>query len=200
MAGTGKPRLSVAEAQRQVGARLREIYRDGEAGAAEMADLTKWLASDPALAQAYAEFQRNRLPHLIEACRKVRTGQTLVAQKLFEHARTDFLSATEEDPENANAWAALGGVDVLTHREDEARQAYERALAVDPNSWIAHYNFGFYFARKGEKEAALQHLEQAMSLLESSGTVDRAAVLDDLRKNPLLAPLREDPRFARLLG
>jgi tetratricopeptide (TPR) repeat protein len=181
-------------------ARLREMYRHGDAGPAEKAGLVKQLAGDPDLAQAYAEIEHSRLPHIIEADRKIRTGQELVAQKLYEHAREDFLQATEEDPQNANAWAALGGVDMLTRREEEARQAYEKALTADPDSWIAHYNFGFYFARKGETEAALLHLDRAVSLLGRSGNVDRTAVIDDLRKNPVLAPLRRDPRFARLLG
>ncbi len=194
------PPRSAADTQSQVIAKLREIYCNGEAGEAQRADLAKWLAGDPGRAQAYAELERNRLPHILEASRLVRTGQTLVSQKLFEHARTDFLKATEEDPENANAWAALGGADMLTHREAEARAAYEHALAVDPNSWNAHYNFGFYFARRGENEAALEHLDRADSLLRGTAGVDRAAVIDDLRKNPVLASLRRDPRFERLLG
>ena len=194
------PHPSPAEAQRQMEARLREMYRHGEPGAAEKADLAKLLAGDPALAQDYAELERSRLPHLIEASRKIRTGQELVAQRLYEHAREDFLQATVEDPQNAGAWAALGGVDMLTRREEEARQAYEKALTIDPDSWIAHYNFGFYFARKGETEAALLHLDRAVSLLGRSGNVDRTTVMNDLRNNPVLAPLRRDPRFARLLG
>ncbi len=194
------PRRSPADAQQQIEAKLREIYRNGEDGAAEKANLAKLLAGDPALARTYAELERSQLPHIIEASRKIRTGQELVAQKLFEHAREDFLQATVADPQNAGAWAALGGVDMLTRREEEARQAYERALTVDPDSWIAHYNFGFYFARKGETEAALLHLDRAVSLLSRSGSIDRSAVLDDLRTNPVLAPLRRDPRFARLLG
>jgi len=197
---TVAPRRSLTDTQRQMEAKLRELYRYGEAGVVEKADLAKLLAGDPALAQAYAELAGSRLPHIIEANRKIHTGQELVAQKLFEPAREDFLQATVEDPQNAGAWAALGGVDMLTRREEEARQAYERALTVDPDSWIAHYNFGFYFARKGEIEAALLHLDRAVALLGRSGSVDRTAVLNDLRNNPVLAPLRRDPRFARLLG
>ncbi len=198
--GADRSKGASEDAQRRLRVRLREIYRDGEAGAAEKKDLERLLAGDPGLARSYAEFEQVRLPNIIEACRHVRTGQALVAQKLYEHARADFLKATEEDPENANAWAALGGINVLTHREDEARQAYERALAIEPDSWIAHYNFGFYFARKGETEPALQHLDRAVELLGRPGSADRAAVLDDLRKNPVLDPLRQDPRFAKLLG
>lgn len=194
------PPLSAEEAQRRLGAKLREIYRDCKAGEEEKAETEKLLASHPEFARVYPELERARLPHILESCRLVRTGQTLVAQKLYGHARTDFLRATEEDPENANAWAALGGANMLTRREAEASQAYERALAVDPESWIAHYNYGFYFARKGEAEAAFLHLNQAVDLLGRSGNVDRTAVLDDLRQNPVLDPLRRDPRFAKLLG
>jgi tetratricopeptide (TPR) repeat protein len=192
--------LSAADAERQLGARLREIYRDCKAGAAEKAAAEKLLAEHPRLAWSYPEVERKLLPHLLESCRLVRTGQTLVARGSYAQARADFLQATEEDPENANAWAALGGANVLTHREAEARAAYERALSADPESWVAHYNYGSYFARKGETEAAFLHLKQAVALLERAGDVDRAAVLDDLRDNPALDPLRRDPRFAKLLG
>jgi len=193
------PETSTMSRLSQLGTRLRTIYHDCQAGERETAEVTQLLANDPGLAQVYPEFQRTRLSHVLEACRRVRSGQLLVAQKLFEKARTDFLEATEEDPENANAWAALGGISILTHREEDARQAYERALAIEPESWTAHYNYGCYFARKGETESALGHLERAVALLRRSGNVDRAAVLADLRQNPVLGALRQDPRFVRLL-
>ena len=183
----------------QLGGRLREIYHDCQAGEQETEEVNKLLASDPILAKIYPEFQRTRLSHVLEACRRVRSGQLLVAQKLFEKARADFLKATEEDPENANAWAALGGVSMLTDREEDARQAYERALAIEPDNWTAHYNYGCYFARKGETESALGHLERAVSLLGRAGHVNRTAVSEDLRQNPALGALRQDPRFAKLL-
>jgi tetratricopeptide (TPR) repeat protein len=183
----------------QLGAKLRAIYHDCQAGERETGEVTQLLASDPALAQVYPDFQRTRLSHVLEACRRVRSGQLLVAQKLFDKARADFLKATEEDPENANAWAALGGACMLTNREEDARQAYERALTIEPESWTAHYNYGCYFAQKGETESALGHLERAVSLLNRSGNVDRTAVLNDLRQNPALGALRQDPRFVRLL-
>ncbi len=183
----------------QLGAKLREIYHDCQAGEREAEEVNKLLAGDPTLAKFYPEFQRTRLSHVLEACRKVRSGQLLVAQKLFDRAHADFLQATEEDPENANAWAALGGVCILTNREEDARQAYERALAIEPDNWAAHYNYGCYFARKGETESALGHLERAVSLLSRVGHIDRTAVHEDLRQNPALGSLRQDPRFARLL-
>ncbi|PYQ64938.1 MAG: hypothetical protein DMF53_06510 [Acidobacteria bacterium] len=183
----------------QLGARLREIYHDCQVGEREAEKVNKLLAGDPNLAKIYPEFQRTRMSHVLEACRKVRSGQLLVAQKLFDRARADFLTATQEDPENANAWAALGGVSMLTDREEEARQAYERALTIEPDNWTAHYNYGCYFARKGETESALGHLERAVSLLGRAGHVDRTAVLEDLRQNPALGSLRQDPRFVRLL-
>jgi Tfp pilus assembly protein PilF len=168
-------------------------------GEHEAEEVNKLLASNADLAKVYPEFQRTRMSHVLEACRKVRSGQLLVAQKLFDRAHDDFLTATQEDPENANAWAALGGVCVLTDHEEEARQAYERALAIEPDNWTAHYNYGCYFARKGETESALGHLERAVSLLGRAAHIDRATVRDDLRQNPALESLRQDPRFGRLL-
>lgn len=192
--------LSLGKAQRQLRAKLREIYRDCKAGPEEKAETENMLARHPDLARAYPDVERTHLALMLESCRLVRSGQTLIAQKLYPHARADFLRATEADPENANAWAALGAVNMLMQREEEARQAYEKALTVDPESWIAHYNYGFYFVRKGETDAAFLHLDRAISLLDRSGEVNRGAVIDDLRRNPLLEPLRQDPRFSRLLG
>jgi tetratricopeptide (TPR) repeat protein len=164
----------------------------------ESEEVNRLLASDPALAKIYPEFKRTRLSHVLEACRKVRSGQLLVAQRMYEEARADFLKATQEDPENANAWAALGGACMLTDNDEEARNAYERALAIEPENWTAHYNYGCYFARKGETESALGHLERAVSLLNRAANVDRGTVREDLRQNPALAALRQDPRFERL--
>jgi tetratricopeptide (TPR) repeat protein len=183
----------------QLGARLREIYHDCRLGEREAEEVNQLLVDDPNLAKVYPEFQRTRMSHVLTACRKVRSGQLLVAQKLFDRARADFLTATEEDPENANAWAALGGVCMLTDREEEARQAYERALTIEPDNWMAHFNYGCYFARKGETESALGHLKRAVTLLDRAAHVDRSRVREDLRQNPALGALRQDPRFERLL-
>jgi tetratricopeptide (TPR) repeat protein len=183
----------------QLGSRVREIYHECQAGGQEDEEVNRLLASNPALASVYPEFQRTRLSHVLEACRRVRAGQLLAAQNLFEEARAEFLKATQEDPDNANAWAALGGVCMLTGREEDARQSYERALTIEPESWTAHYNYGCYFARKGETESALGHLERAVSLLDRTVRVDRATVRRDLRQNPALGALRQDPRFTRLV-
>src|SRR5262245_4045106 len=193
------PETGTSNRLSELGAKLRAIYHDCQAGERETAEVTRLLEGDPSLAQVYPEFQRTRLSHVLEACRRVRSGQLLMAQTRFGKARSDFLTANKEDPENAHAWAALGGACMLSDREEEARQAYERALTFDPDSWTTHYNYGCYFARKGETESALGHLERAVALLDRAGNVDRATVRDDLRQNPALGALRQDPRFARLL-
>jgi tetratricopeptide (TPR) repeat protein len=186
--------------ERQLAALARQVYKDGTASPARLQAIPRFLASQHIAPAAYASFEKTRLPHIVAANRRLRSGQTLIGQKLFEHARQEFLAATREDPESSIAWADLGGADVLTGRLEEAGEDYRRALSLDSDSWLAHYNFGLLLARRHAKAEALDHLQRAIDLLQRDGTVDRRSVIEDLRTNPVLDELRREPRFARLLA
>jgi tetratricopeptide (TPR) repeat protein len=47
---------------------------------------------------------------------------------------------------------------------DEAKAAFERAITLDPKHARAHFGLGQYYEVRGEKEAALQEYEKALSL------------------------------------
>jgi adenylate cyclase len=75
--------------------------------------------------------------------------------------------------------------------EDGIRWA-ERAIAIDPTDASVRYNVACLFALEGERERAIDLLEQAFA----SGFGQR----DWVRQDPDLASLRGDPRFEALVA
>ena len=129
----------------------------------------------------------------------VSQGEQLASQGRYQEARLEFLRATEADPGNAVAWIDLGAADSVTGRIEEARAAYDKALALDPDHWQAHYNLALLLAREGDRDGAVRHLER---FFQAVGTRPdkRQAAIADLRGDPSVRGLLEDPRIRALTG
>lgn len=146
---------------------------------------------------------RHELMTKIEAAfQSIERGLALAGEKRFAAARREFASATASDPDNSAAWADLGAANMELGRADEGRNAYDKALLLAPDDWRTHYNFGLFFVRVKNPEAALQQFRQVFpSLSKNAGPTGqwREQVLNDAKTNPLLATLRDDRRFQNLL-
>lgn len=128
------------------------------------------------------------------ASQAVGRGEKLADRGLYEEARLEFLRATVADPESPVAWANLGAAAALTRRVEEARGAYEKALALSPDNWLTHYNLAVLLAREGDRDGAVRHLERFSTLIGPRGEKRQRAV-DDLRRDPALRGLLEDSRL-----
>ena len=73
-----------------------------------------------------------------------------------------------------------------------AKEWADRAIEVDPNEISTLYNVACLFSVTGEKEKALDLLERAVEL--------GWARPEWLRQDPDLTPLRDNPRYSRLLS
>ena len=140
------------------------------------------------------------------------------AARNFAAAENQFRTALSLNPKARNVRAALGDVALIrgdfnlarSHFSEEGDHASRlRGLAIvdmklgdaaSANSHYAglikeggetvHYQQAQVLAQWGRKDDALAHLEQALAL--------RDAGLVRLRNDPLLDPLREDARFAKI--
>lgn len=132
-----------------------------------------------------------------EASQAVSRGQKLADRGLYEDARLEFLRATEADPDNPVAWTNLGAASVVTRRVEEARVAYDKALALAPDNWLTHYNLAILLARESDRDGAVRHLEKFFTLIGPRDEKRRKAI-DDLRRDPGLQGLIDDPRLRDL--
>jgi tetratricopeptide (TPR) repeat protein len=71
---------------------------------------------------------------------------------------------------SADLWNMLGDSLFELGRDEEARQAFLRALRINPDDARAHYNLTFVHLHTREYEAALRHVAEALAL-------DRAGAL-----------------------
>lgn len=134
-----------------------------------------------------------------DAERSLSLGESLAGSGRYEEARQEFVRATDADPTSSTAWAELGAASAMTGRREEALAAYDRALVLAPDSWLAHYNLAVLLAREGDRAGALLHLERFFSLVGHRDERRRKA-LEDLRRDPSLRALLNEPRIRDLAG
>ena len=90
---------------------------------------------------------------------------------------------------------------MLLNKQGEATDAYQRALAIRPNNWIAHYNLGCLYARAGRMNEAMEMVGIAVAEMRQQRTpVEARSILEDIRKDEALKELRDDPRFAKIVA
>jgi adenylate cyclase len=118
-------------------------------------------------------------------------------EKVLEAGRkmvSEAQRAVQQDPSNGAALGILAGGHALLGDEAKTREWIDRALLVDPDNLNMRYNFACILAAYvGDTEGAMKLLSGVLPL--GKETLVRAADAD-----PDLDPLRDDPRFAKLLS
>ncbi len=87
-----------------------------------------------------------------------------VAPPSIERALAAQTQLVQRQP-TAEAWNDLGNLRQLAGRTDDARQAYENALEIDPKLLSAHYNLGLLLRQAGEERPAMDHFRQVVELM-----------------------------------
>jgi tetratricopeptide (TPR) repeat protein len=191
------------ELEKQYAAQVRQAYQaDLSLDPDEIKALEKFTTDHKLEPAAVTAFKDELMRRIESASQNIHRGLNLARQGRFADARREFLSATAVDPESSAAWADLGAANVELGRLDEGRNAYDKALLLAPDDWRTHYNFGLFFVRVKNPEAALQQFRHVFSPRQRSAGLSGKGlkrVLHDAETNPLLASLRKDPRFQDLL-
>jgi Flp pilus assembly protein TadD len=168
-----------------------------------LADAVTALATNEKVSAADAiELATDVMSRIDLAEESLERGIVMADNSHFEQARREFLSASATDPKSAAAWSNLAAADAGLGRYDEARDAYGRALTLTPEDWHVRYNLGLLFARTGDPAEGLKHVSRAVAVLRSSpdSSTDLNAVLQELKTDPGLEPLRNTPGFAAQVG
>ena len=76
----------------------------------------------------------------------------------------------------ASMGLVLEGLDAeLASSPQRALSRYERAIRVDPSNAFAYLTLARYYAARADSERALQYLDRAQSLIDSSTAIGRDA-------------------------
>jgi len=129
-------------------------------------------------------------------------GLTAAKQAKPQAAIEEFQRALAEDGDNAWILANLGAAYLQAGRIEDARASCQRALDFDERNWLAHYNLGSCRAKRGEKDAAIESLQQALECVAEDRTqrITRDDVVGQLRTDVALSSIRRDARFQQLLA
>jgi DNA-binding winged helix-turn-helix (wHTH) protein/Flp pilus assembly protein TadD len=93
------------------------------------------------------------------------------AQQTLGRAQELAERAVRRRPRDADNWRILGLVRTATGDLDGAREAYDRALGIDPSNWGVHINLAELYKMRGETERAYELLTTAyQSMSETYAT------------------------------
>jgi tetratricopeptide (TPR) repeat protein len=81
---------------------------------------------------------------------------------------------------------------LLDHRTDDARRAFEEALALDPNDYTIVYNYACFWARQKDAENCRKYLDRTLALAPHQNA--HAAI------DPDFEPFRECAWFQELIA
>jgi serine/threonine-protein kinase len=138
-------------------------------------------------------------------CIALAQGDANAAQKFFDSARPAYEAAVKESPNSADRHANLGLVYAFLGRKEDAIREGRRATELKPESVDAldgalmSAYLALIYARCGEKDVAFPLLER---LLKTPGAVDSSnysVTVNDLKYRWEWDPIRNDPRFQKLL-
>ncbi len=149
------------------------------------------IALDPGYADAHAG--------LAHAWVELTQFSTLPLKEALPKVREAANKALALDPRNVEALVMLGNADAAENRITEAKAEYQRALAIDPSSAVAHLDYGTVLPLK----QALAQEQEAVQLDPESATAQNNLATTELDVGdyaqalaPWRATLRLDPTSA----
>ena len=123
---------------------------------------------------------------------EIKQAKGLLEQKKFGDAAALLGQAVSDDPDNGHAWQLYGFALHAEGKLDEALAVHQKAASFPKLRGIAMYNVACVHALQGDAEQAFAALDEAVAA--------GFAGADHMEKDPDLAALRADPRFAAAVG
>jgi TolB-like protein/Tfp pilus assembly protein PilF len=169
-----------------------------------------YAAADRAMASYPLDvFQSDGMPmpkSFFRGCTALARGDTGPAQSQFATALPAFESAVQQASGTGLRHANLGLLYSFMGRKEDAIREGRRAVELEPESKdavLAPWMNGFLamiYARTGELESALPLLERGLSSPFPADNTNCSITYNDLRKRWQWDPVRNDPRFQKLIA
>jgi tetratricopeptide (TPR) repeat protein len=112
------------------------------------------------------ELKPQRLDYLSEALALERQGD-------YDAALTSYRLALRDRPNDPRILQNMAIAYSRTGQLDEAIRAYRRALELNPELSGAHYGLAFLLLKRGDTEAALEHLNAFLENPPRGGEAER---------------------------
>lgn len=141
-----------------------------------------------------------------QGCIALAQGDAAGAQKFFEAARGSFEGAIKESPDSADRHANLGWFYAFMARKEDAIREGRRAVELKPESRdafdgaIMNCYLALIYARVGENDLAIPLIERLLKTPGAVDSVDYSITVNDLKYRWEWDPIRNDPRFQKLIS
>ena len=154
-------------------------------------------------------FQSDGMPvpkSFFRGCTALARGDTGAAQTQFATALPAFEAAVREAPTTGLRHANLGLLYSFMGRKEDAIREGRRAVELEPASrdavnapWMNGF-LAMIYARTGDLDSALPLLERGLTSPFPVDNTNCCITYNDLRKRWQWDPVRNDPRFQKLLA
>jgi DNA-binding winged helix-turn-helix (wHTH) protein/Flp pilus assembly protein TadD len=118
-------------------------------------------------------------------------GQAFVQKRMHKEAIAEFQQTNQQIGDDPESLAALGYVYAVSGRPNDALNLLAKLRILQTQRYVSPYDLALIHVGLDDKERALECLENAC--------VDRSVPLIEIKVEPILDKLRNDPRFAELI-
>ena len=118
-------------------------------------------------------------------------GKTALARSAYHDAIHEFLTTSREEPDEPASWALLAYAYAQGGQRREALEAFAKLNQLSRRRYVAPYWMAVAWIGLGDRDKAMNSLNEAYRI--------RSSHLATIQRDPLLDPLRSDPRFQELL-
>jgi tetratricopeptide (TPR) repeat protein len=95
---------------------------------------------------------------------RLKLGQILLQQGLFDAALTQFQDLQTRDPKSAPAHQSIGQIYLHQGKLPEAEAALSKAIALDPSSWVSHNLLGLVYDQGEHHTKAIAAYQSALAI------------------------------------
>ena len=142
----------------------------------------------------------------LQACVFLVRGDTAKAQAEFEAARPAIEKLVADSPRDGTRRAQLGLLYAFLGRKEDALREGQRAMELKPithdviEGAIVEAFYALTCARLGLTDEAITRIERLLTTPFAVDYADESITLNDLRQRWEWDPLRNDPRFQKILA